>query len=119
MLQYADAGPNHGDNDDFVWRLNMDGNFSVASVAEARAEFKDTSWLPQTINKLKVLRKMELPPKIKILAWRKFIDRIPTKDLLIITGVLNIPSNPLCEFCNNCLESSIHLFSTCHVSKGI
>ncbi|KAF1860863.1 hypothetical protein Lal_00000277 [Lupinus albus] len=60
------------------------------------------------------LWKSKAPPKVITFVWRLFQDRIPTKDALIRRGIslLNGGGN-LCSFCNDHLESTHHLFSTC------
>ncbi|XP_058721842.1 uncharacterized protein LOC131593378 [Vicia villosa] len=104
--------------DTFSWSFNGDNVFSVSSLAHAVDNAKPLAWDPKVIDSLKVLWDLKLPPKIKIFAWKVFIDRIPTRDQLLNRGVVNVTC-PDCVMCGSCLESSSHLFFNCQEVKGI
>ncbi|XP_058734139.1 uncharacterized protein LOC131605852 [Vicia villosa] len=61
---------------------------------------------------------LKLPPKIKVFAWRFFIDRLPTRDQLLKRGVALV-SCPNCVLCGSSLESSSHLFFNCQEVKAV
>ncbi|XP_058732731.1 uncharacterized protein LOC131604302 [Vicia villosa] len=105
--------------DEFQWRLNPDGCFSVASISMLLADSKEVSWLPSTVKLLKLFWNSLVPFKIQIFMWRVCIDRLPTKDSLSKRGVLDISSNLLCEFCKIHLETSTHFFFLCNVVKAL
>lgn len=61
---------------------------------------------------------MSFPPKIKVLAWRFFTSRLPSKDLLLLREV-TLSTNSLCEFYGNHPKTLLHLFFLCQVSKNL
>ncbi|XP_058762860.1 uncharacterized protein LOC131636242 [Vicia villosa] len=101
--------PHEFENDTFSWSINADKEFTVASISFVVNNSKSVVWDSLLIKWLKAMWDLKLPPKIKLFAWRFFIDRLPTKDQLLKRGVSNV-SNPICDFCGNLLESSSHLF---------
>ncbi|GLT75161.1 hypothetical protein SLA2020_469070 [Shorea laevis] len=59
------------------------------------------------------------PSKVSIFAWRLFLNRLPTKDNLIIRGV-DLASNPNCVLCGDYIDRApqsylchLPLFSKC------
>ncbi|KAF1869579.1 hypothetical protein Lal_00017154 [Lupinus albus] len=66
----------------------------------------------------KSLWKYKTHSKVLSFVWRLFQDRIPTKDALSRRGVLSHSNGGiLYPFCNDHLESSSHIFSSCSL-KG-
>ncbi|XP_058767209.1 uncharacterized protein LOC131640851 [Vicia villosa] len=110
--------PNNTEEDNFHWKLNPNGVFSVASVSNLVANAKDMAWSTNVINLLEAMWKAKIPKKVKIFCWRFFIDRLLLKDLLAHRGVSNFNSMD-CLFCSNHPESSEHLFFQCQVSKVV
>ncbi|XP_058732655.1 uncharacterized protein LOC131604212 [Vicia villosa] len=104
--------------DEFEWCANISGIFSVASVSAMVSNLKSCAWQPQIVSVMKILWNMLIPLKIQIFAWRLFTSRLPTKDLSLLRGVVNI-SNPFCEFCGNHPETLSHIFFFCQVSKKV
>lgn len=105
--------------DDFLWRLNNDGVFSVVSLSDLVSESMEIAWQPTMIRRLNVLWKLKILLKIKIFAWRMFTFRLPSKDMLIRRGIANISSNQNCVFCNCHPESMNYLFYLCQFSKAM
>ncbi|KAF1895639.1 hypothetical protein Lal_00041920 [Lupinus albus] len=63
------------------------------------------------------LWKSKAPLKVRSFVWRLFQDRIPYKDALIHRGVcLTSNDGTLCSFCNDDMEPTEHLFSSCHLT---
>ncbi|GLT77352.1 hypothetical protein SLA2020_489480 [Shorea laevis] len=58
------------------------------------------------------------PSKVSIFAWRLFLNRLPTKDNLIIRGV-DLASNPNCVLCGDYIEDLNHSFATCRCSQNV
>jgi len=91
--------------DRYVWDLEPNGEFSVAStrayidVNVLEGSAIDTRW-----NKL-------VPRKINTLIWRIERDRIPTRFNLSAKGVEI--HNILCPICGLMVENSEHLFARC------
>ncbi|XP_058765604.1 uncharacterized protein LOC131639115 [Vicia villosa] len=110
--------PCDSSRDSFSWSFNGDNDFSVSSLAHAVDNDKSLAWDPKVIDSLKVMWDLKLPPKIKVFAWKVFVDRLPTRDQLLNRGVVNV-TFPDCVMCGSCLESSSHLFFNCQEVKGI
>ncbi|XP_058742394.1 uncharacterized protein LOC131614872 [Vicia villosa] len=104
--------------DTFLWSIAKDKVFTVASITFAIDSAKSIAWDYQLINSLKVMWELNLPPKIKVFAWRFFTDRLPTRDQLLKRGVANVLC-PNCVLCGSSLESSSHLFFNCQEVKAI
>ncbi|GKV26314.1 hypothetical protein SLEP1_g35645 [Rubroshorea leprosula] len=58
------------------------------------------------------------PSKVSIFAWRLFLNRLPTKDNLIIHGV-DLASNSNCVLCGDYIEDLNHIFATCCCSQNV
>ncbi|XP_058776563.1 uncharacterized protein LOC131650876 [Vicia villosa] len=110
--------PCESSRDSFSWSFYGDNDFTVSSLAHAVDNAKSLAWDPIVINSLKVMWDLKLPPKIKVFAWRAFIDRLPTRDQLLNRGVVTVTC-PDCVMCGSFLESSSHLFFYCQEVKVI
>ncbi|XP_058768559.1 uncharacterized protein LOC131642300 [Vicia villosa] len=110
--------PSENGCDTFSWSLDEDKDFTVASITHAIDSAKSFAWDYHLINSLKVMWDLKLLPKIKVFAWRFFIDRLPTREQLLKRGVDNV-SSPDCVMCRSSFESSSHLFFTCQEAKII
>ncbi|XP_058776307.1 uncharacterized protein LOC131650620 [Vicia villosa] len=106
------------EKDNFVWRINPGKEFSVSSVSNIINDSKSFVWPTHLFILLKVMWELKIPPKIKVFAWRFFIEKIPSKDELLKRGVTSI-LNKDCVFCGNHPEVISHLFFNCHVVKEI
>src|SRR4051812_8242564 len=84
----ATASPRSRIVDEFEWCSNSSGFFYVASVSALVSNLKSWAWHPQTVSMLKILWKMLIPLKIQFFSWRLFTSRLPTKDLLLLRGVV-------------------------------
>ncbi|XP_058776306.1 uncharacterized protein LOC131650619 [Vicia villosa] len=105
-------------SDTYGWFINSDKDFTVAGISWIINESKSVAWELHVIRSLKVMWSIPLPPKIKMFSWRFFVERLPSKDLLLLRGVSNL-ANPDCEFCGDHVETSFHLFFHCHMAKEI
>ncbi|XP_058759056.1 uncharacterized protein LOC131632298 [Vicia villosa] len=110
--------PSENGCDTFSWSLDEDKDFTVASITHVIDSAKYFAWDYHLINPLKVMWELKLPPKIKVFAWRFFIDRLPTRDQLLKRGVANVSSLD-CVMCGSSFESSSYLFFTCQEAKII
>jgi len=61
-----------------------------------------------------ILWKTRVPPKVQVLGWRLFLDKLPTKTKLLARGTYL--QHSLCEFCLECEETIEHLFISCKES---
>ncbi|XP_058768701.1 uncharacterized protein LOC131642473 [Vicia villosa] len=116
MLESVQQGDS--EEDGFVWKLNPNGIFSVASISSLCSRAKPCAWQPVTLSILKILWGLDLPARIAIFAWRFFVARLPTIDSLIARNMANI-SNLSCVFCGDQLETILHLFFDCQVSQNV
>ncbi|XP_058746378.1 uncharacterized protein LOC131619282 [Vicia villosa] len=107
-------------NDSVWWVLSPEKLFSVASCYEnfvtLRMPFGPINRYDEA---LEIIWKMEIPFKIKAFAWRLFVNRLPTKDLLLYRGINFTPSNLNCFSCNTHVEDKDHLFFKCDVIKVV
>ncbi|XP_058783299.1 uncharacterized protein LOC131657977 [Vicia villosa] len=106
------------EKDTVRWNIETDKIFTVSSCYR-RYAFRRIPFGP--INKndevLEKIWKMEIPYKIKAFAWRLFVNRLPTKDLLKVRGIAFPTSNLNCVFCGLHLEDRDHIFFKCNVIK--
>ncbi|XP_058782871.1 uncharacterized protein LOC131657498 [Vicia villosa] len=100
------------------WKDGTDRGFTVSSCygrfASRRIPYGPSNRNDEVLEKL---WKMEVPFKIKAFAWRLFVNRLPTKDLLKDRGIALPISNLLCIFCGLHLEDRDHIFIKCNVIK--
>ncbi|GJT47399.1 RNA-directed DNA polymerase, eukaryota, reverse transcriptase zinc-binding domain protein [Tanacetum coccineum] len=95
------------------WRWSLEGSreFSVASVRK----LIDDKTLPEVSVKSRWVK--VVPIKVNIHAWKVRLDCLPTR-LNISRRCLDIDSI-LCPLCENALESTRHIFFTCHIAREI
>ncbi|KAJ0757712.1 putative RNA-directed DNA polymerase [Helianthus annuus] len=96
-----------------VWRWNYeaDGSFCVANIKKALGSvgrvspdrvFEWNNWVPK---------------KVGIVAWRADMERLPTMSAL---ARRNVPiSNQMCVLCGDYIETSDHVFVSCHFAQSI
>ncbi|XP_058780626.1 uncharacterized protein LOC131654465 [Vicia villosa] len=106
------------EKDTVSWNLETDKCFTVSSCysryAIRRIPFGPINRNDDVLDKI---WKMEVPFKVKAFAWRLFVNRLPTKDLLKVRGIPLSASNLLCVFCGLHLEDREHIFINCNVIK--
>jgi hypothetical protein len=56
------------------------------------------------------------PPKVIAFSWQLLYDRVPTKENLLLRGVIPHSSGDSCIWCGDVRESSSHLFLHCRVA---
>ncbi|GJV12069.1 RNA-directed DNA polymerase, eukaryota [Tanacetum coccineum] len=99
------------EQDKWVWNLEGDGMFKVASarrfIDEGLSEMEgvQTRWV-----KL-------VPIKVNVFAWRLALNKLPTRFNMSSRG-LEIPSI-VCPLCNVEAEMVDHLFFSCSVASSI
>lgn len=97
--------------DYWKWTKEKDGRFTVAS---AKRLLSDRS---SHTNHSLINWKGWVPLKCKIMVWRVARNRIPTTSELIKRGV-NI-QQPGCSFCQEELETTLHIFTGCPYSHEV
>jgi len=105
--------------DKWVWWLVESGVFSVKSAYEKVKELVglEEVWSEEENRVFAKLWKSPAPSKVVALAWKVFLNRVPTKVNLALRNVLNPEVSTLCLLCNGAEESSIHLFLHCEVAS--
>jgi hypothetical protein len=103
------------EEDCFVWRPNPSDGFSVKSAydlllgsggGESLSDFE--------LESFSRLWDSPAPPKVIVFSWQLFYERLPTKDNLLLRGVLNQNSGDgNCVWCGALPESTKHLFIHC------
>nr|GEX61119.1 RNA-directed DNA polymerase, eukaryota, reverse transcriptase zinc-binding domain protein [Tanacetum cinerariifolium] len=93
-------------NDRWAWSLEGSGEFSVSSVRKVI----DATLLPKGTTKTRWIK--AVPIKINVHAWKFKHDCLPTRVNISRRG-MKIESM-LCTMCDNVVESSRHLFFSCH-----
>ncbi|XP_075640568.1 putative mitochondrial protein AtMg00310 [Castanea sativa] len=97
-----------------MWALDSKGIFLVKYAYRVLIE-QDKSSNPAGVP-WKKLWKARLPERVKMLIWRLGSNAFPTKDNLM-KRLANV--DPTCIFCKEKLESGVHLFCECPVTKAI
>ncbi|XP_058755156.1 uncharacterized protein LOC131628330 [Vicia villosa] len=104
--------------DSAIWSLDEEKGFTVASCYSRYASLRISFGPPNRCDEaLELLWKMEVPFKIKVFDWRLFMNRLPTKDLLMHRGINFTSSNLNCVFCDMHLKEMDHVFFKCNVIK--
>jgi hypothetical protein len=106
--------------EDDYWRWNRedDGRFSVRSAYLLVDEIfsPEVTIGAQELRVFKNIWKSPAPSKVVAFSWQLLYDRIPTRDNLLLRGVLPTQSDDLCVWCDDMRESSSHLFLHCKVA---
>ena len=92
-----------GGEDRWVWALDDNDIFSVASLRRALDDMSLRRCSPPT-NWLK-----SVPIKVRFLSCRVKLDKLPTKENLLKKGIAF--TDVLCPLCNSVLESKAHVFN--------
>ncbi|XP_058771631.1 uncharacterized protein LOC131644997 [Vicia villosa] len=99
-----------GRDADFFFSFGVEGSFR---------EFRRIPFGPPAKGDVafNLIWKADIPFKIKAFGWRLFLNRLPTKDVLMYRGINLNHANSMCIFCNSHVEEADHLFSKCFVIK--
>ncbi|XP_058757153.1 uncharacterized protein LOC131630385 [Vicia villosa] len=107
------------DSKDYAfWLLDLEKGYTVSSCysfyASRRIPFGPPIKCEEAFN---LIWKAEVPFKIKAFGWRLFVNRLPTKNLLVYRGITFTHANLNCVFCDSHVEEADHMFSKCIVIK--
>ncbi|XP_058726570.1 uncharacterized protein LOC131597930 [Vicia villosa] len=95
-------------------------SFSVASCYDFMVGYTYPLGPPNRFDEAKdLIWKVLVPFKIKVFGWRLFINRLPTKDLLMFRGISLSIENSMCAFCGIIPESCDHSFFKCDKTRVV
>ncbi|XP_058774199.1 uncharacterized protein LOC131648460 [Vicia villosa] len=111
-------GPCSREADVLEWKADSDGVFSVASCYNFFAGFR-IPYGPSNIfdGALSLIWKVEVSFKVKAFGWRLLVNRLSTKDLLLLRGILFSEEASKCVFCGIDPKSMAHSFFVCPMVK--
>jgi hypothetical protein len=104
--------------DSWRWKLDPEGCFSVKSAFESLANEIVPGPNLATFE-AKIFGEIwdsPAPPKVIAFSWQLLYDRVPTKENLLLRGVIPHSSGDSCIWCGDVRESSSHLFLHCRVA---
>ncbi|XP_058732291.1 uncharacterized protein LOC131603867 [Vicia villosa] len=100
--------------DTAYWKQEEDGVFYVSScyyvLSRRHIPFGPANRYDSVFEHI---WKAEVPLKVKAFRLRSFLNKIPTKDLLLNRGILNSSSNLDCVLCEELNETLLHSFLLC------
>ena len=108
--------------DQIIWVGNKNGEFSVKSayyIATRMIDTMEEGECSSTDSRSPLWRKLwhlNIPPKVRIFAWKMCMNALPTYVNLQKRGV------NICDFCPACgmePESNAHVFIKCEVAKRV
>lgn len=88
----------------YNWLMN---SFAGSQIGDELAAACDKLW------------KTNVPTKAKVLVWRLFIERLPTRDALARRGVPLHADDTVCVGCLSEPESANHVFFRCSLAKDV
>ncbi|KAL2899239.1 hypothetical protein RDABS01_024321 [Bienertia sinuspersici] len=107
--------PLFDDSDKWMWHFFKDGRYTVKSayniLMQERNREMASSSNDQDSFDWKAIWKVNLPPKVKVFAWRVLKNGIPVKSLLYGRG---LSEDIICPMCGEEEESILHLLTKCH-----
>lgn len=104
--------PNSPTEDRLIWKHSRSGSLTLKdSYNSCRKKLPKQSWCS-------LIWKAFIPPKLSVLVWRIFHNKLPTDDQLQRRG---IPLVSACQTCNtlSCGETIAHLFSECSFAQAL
>ncbi|XP_058753518.1 uncharacterized protein LOC131626698 [Vicia villosa] len=115
MLQHVQPVPEGRDG--VIWLADPDYSFTVRSCYDLFNFYH----LPRgpdlhLVRVFSLIWKLVIPNKTKFFGWRCFLDRLPTRDLLLYRGI-PISSPNVCVFCETEKESLSHIIFCCRFSR--
>ncbi|KAK2416256.1 hypothetical protein QL285_038667 [Trifolium repens] len=106
--------------DSWQWRADPTAGFTSKSAYHALINLQNNgnqlSHMQQFV--FKNIRKSAAPSKVISFSWQLVLDRIPSKQNLMLCGV-DTGIEALCVACNSKLETSVHLFLHCDVAAHV
>ncbi|MCI17694.1 F-box family protein, partial [Trifolium medium] len=109
------------EEDKWRWSLNPDGCFSVKSAFDAlsRELVMGPNLNPWEAKKFKCIWDSPAPSKVIAFSWKLLYDRVPTKENLLVRGVIQQHMGGSCVWCDVAPESSSRLFLHCKMAHVV
>ena len=101
-------------SDEWRWRLDNSGKYSVCSVYDLLA----LGGITNVDEASSMVWHRQVPLKVSILAWRLLHNRLPTKSNLASHGIL-VHDMHLCVFGCGEVETAQHLFVSCPIFRDL
>lgn len=107
--------------DKWKWKLEDSSVFLVNSAYKrlVGSVLNEVAWREDEKGVFEMLWKSPAPSKVVAFAWRAFLNRVPTKENLVLRNVLAPEEQPFCGLCNRMGESTLHLFLHCDVACAV
>lgn len=103
------------ENDSFDWTINVEDGFLMKSYATVIRKRGELPLLEEAVVRKFKMWNLEVPSKVKVLAWRTVLDRNPTRQQLKRREILNSHIDYCCVFCFRHEEDYVHLFVECPI----
>ncbi|XP_058733750.1 uncharacterized protein LOC131605409 [Vicia villosa] len=114
MRELENCVPAAAVRDSTVWLPTAAAAFTVSSCYAALCKMHIPYGPPGAFDmSYKSIWRVDVPLKIRAFGWKCFVNRIPSKVLLLKRGILSSNSNIACVFCGSYPESSVHLLLDC------
>ncbi|CAJ2669139.1 unnamed protein product [Trifolium pratense] len=109
------------EEDKWRWSVSPDGSFTVKSAYDALfREIVPGPWISPLESKIfSDIWNSPAPSKVIAFSWQLLHDRVPTKDNLLLRGIIQNILGGNCVWCNVSPESSSHLFLRCKVAHSV
>jgi len=101
------------DQDKLLW----EGNDQKVYTVKSGYSVLNREDLMHTPEVFRLLWSLKIVPLAIICAWTLLLDRLPTRVNLARRGIQ--VGNVCCPLCNDGVESTQHLFSTCRVAQSV
>lgn len=101
--------------DAWTWLPSTNGIYSVQSAYLLLQE----SSLTDVDEIFMQIWKSYAPSNVKAFAWRVLLDRIACRENLLKRQVISSPAEATCVFCNNHVESGLHVLFECSFAVSV
>ncbi|XP_058784238.1 uncharacterized protein LOC131659006 [Vicia villosa] len=114
------VSPDQNRTDTLSWNYDVDKDYTSKSgydllICRGIPEWEEDD----KANTFADLWSMDIPFTVRAFIWRCFLNRAPTKDLLLTRGISILNDDYNCVFCSENQESLGHLLFSCSVSTQI
>ncbi|CAJ2663797.1 unnamed protein product [Trifolium pratense] len=109
------------EEDCWWWKLDLEGGFSVKTAYDAllRELVPGPILTPWELKIFESIWESPAPSKVISFSWQLLLDRVPTKENLLLRGIIQQPLEGNCVWCDTLSESASHLFLHCRVAHVV